>query len=318
MTFWQAIVRYSYVPFMLLGLNGAAYFLVTHGYSYAWLAPLLLLAFALAHAAERVAPWFDEWNDPHHDDQTNVIHAIVYEVSNINGVLMIPLIVWLFPFEGIWPRDWPILAQLLMAIVIADFGFMMIHYLSHKYPLLWRLHAVHHGVDRLYGFNGLVRHPLHQTLDMVMATAPLVILGMPVEVAVLLGFAVSIQLIVQHSNVAAILGPFRNVLSIGQIHHLHHVNWGKEGDCNFGLFLTLWDKMLGTFHPESPRPITAADMGIDEVPNFPKSYVEQLLFPFVYKPGAGTPPRYQAARQARVRHEAADREPNDDTLHPAE
>ncbi len=77
------------------------------------------------------------------------------------------------------------------------------------------------------------------------------------------------QLIVQHSNVAYELGPLRNHLSIGQIHHLHHVNWGKEGDCNFGLFLTLWDKLFGTFQAEAPRKITAGDMGVDELPNFP-------------------------------------------------
>lgn len=303
----NGIVRYGYAPFMLIGLNGAAFWIVSQGHHYGWLALLLLTAFAVAHAAERIAPWFDAWNDPHHDDQTNAAHAIVYEVSNINGVLMIPLIVWMFPVDGIWPTEWPLIAQLFLAILIADFVFMFVHMMSHKYPLLWRLHAVHHGLDRLYGFNGLVRHPLHQTIDMVVATLPLVILGMPVEVAVLLGFAVSIQLIVQHSNVAAALGPFRNVMSIGQIHHLHHVNWGKEGDCNFGLFLTLWDRLFGTFHPQPPRPITSADMGIDEVPNFPKSYLEQLIFPFVYKPGEGEPDRYKskptAAAQARKEHD---------------
>ncbi len=310
MSVLNRVVRYGYVPFMLLGLNGAAYWIVSQGYHYGWLALLLLVAFALAFAAEQIAPWFDDWNDPHHDDPANIAHAIVYEASNITGVLMIPLIVWMFPVNGIWPTQWPLIGQLLMAILIADFAFMFVHWMSHKYPVLWRLHAVHHGVDRLYGFNGLVRHPLHQTLDMVVATLPLVLLGMPVQVAVLLGFAVSIQLIVQHSNVAAALGPFRNVMSIGQIHHLHHVNWGKEGDCNFGLFLTLWDRIFGTFHPQPPRPITASDMGIDEVPHFPKSYLEQLIFPFIYKPGQGEPERYQpkttAANIARQAHEAQD------------
>lgn len=308
MTGLRTLVRYGYVPFMLFGLNGAAIWMVSQGYSYAWLALLLIAAFALAHLAENLLPWFEAWNDPHHDDQTNLAHTLVYELSNINGVLLIPLIVWLFPVNGIWPTEWPLLAQLLIAIVIADFAFTFVHMISHRYPLLWRLHAVHHGVDRLYGFNGLVRHPLHQTIDMVVGTLPLVILGMPVQVAVLLGFAVSVQLIVQHSNVAAALGPLRNVFSIGQIHHLHHVNWGKEGDCNFGLFFTLWDRVFGTFHPEPPRKIGASDMGIDEVPHFPKGYIEQLIFPFVYRPGEGEPERYKmtnvAARDARKKFDA--------------
>ena len=101
-------------------------------------------------------------------------------------------------------------------------------------------------------------------------------------------------LIVQHSNVDARLGPLQKHLSIGRIHHLHHVNWGTEGDCNFGLLLTVWDKLLGTFQEKPPRPITARDLGVDEVPNFPKGYVEQFLFPSVLQAGRqGEPERYR-------------------------
>jgi hypothetical protein len=31
----QILTRYAYVPFMLLGLNGAAYYVVAYGHSYA-------------------------------------------------------------------------------------------------------------------------------------------------------------------------------------------------------------------------------------------------------------------------------------------
>lgn len=292
----QTLVRYGYVPFMLFGLIGTAVYIVVNGHSYAWLLPLLGIAFASAFAAERVLPYHEEWNHSHGDDATNIWHTIVYEGSSITGVLMIPVVAWVFSIQPdgpqhIWPREWPIVAQFILALVVADFMFTIIHYFSHRYAWLWRLHAVHHGVSRLYGFNGLARHPVHQAIDMIIGTAPMAFAGMPVEVAVLLGFAVSVQLIVQHSNVDAALGPLRNHLSIGRIHHLHHVNWGKEGDVNFGLFLTVWDRMLGTFVPEPPRPITARDMGIDEVPDFPKRYRDQLAFPFVYKPGNGQPPK---------------------------
>jgi sterol desaturase/sphingolipid hydroxylase (fatty acid hydroxylase superfamily) len=141
----------------------------------------------------------------------------------------------------------------------------------------------------------VLRHPLHQIIDMIIGNAPLVILGMPVPVAVVLGFLISMTLIVQHSNVDARLGPLQKHLSIGRIHHLHHVNWGTEGDCNFGLLLTVWDRMLGTFQETPSRPITAADLGVDELPNFPKSYWDQLFLPIHYKPGAGEPERYRKA-----------------------
>jgi sterol desaturase/sphingolipid hydroxylase (fatty acid hydroxylase superfamily) len=303
----RAIVRYGYAPFMMLGLTAAAYWVVSelavagnNPWAYLWLAPLLVLAYATAFGAEKIAPFFDEWNDHHEhgDTPTTVLHILVYEYQSIVGVVLIPVICWLFPFQGLWPTQWPMWAQVIVAFVISDFMFMIMHYISHRYAPLWRLHAVHHGVGRLYGMNGVMRHPLHQVIDMVIANAPLVIIGMPVPVAVMLGFMISITLIVQHSNVDARLGPLQKHLSIGRIHHLHHVNWGTEGDCNFGLLLTIWDRLLGTFHEKPPREITAKDLGVDEVPNFPKGYVEQFLFPLHYKPGQGEPERYRKPVEA--------------------
>jgi sterol desaturase/sphingolipid hydroxylase (fatty acid hydroxylase superfamily) len=300
----SALVRYGYAPFMMLGMTGAAYWVVSdvvvargHTWGYLLLVPLLAIAYFVAFAAERTAPFFDEWNDhdEHGDNTTNILHIIVYEYQATVGVLLIPVICWLFPFQGLWPTQWPMLGQVIMAFVISDFAFMMMHYLSHRYAPLWRLHAVHHGVGRLYGMNGVLRHPAHQVIDMVIGNAPLVIMGMPVPVAVVLGFAISMTLIVQHSNVDARLGPLQKHLSIGRIHHLHHVNWGTEGDCNFGLLLTVWDKLLGTYRETPSRVITPADMGVDELPNFPKSYWQQLFLPFHYKPGAGEPERYRKA-----------------------
>lgn len=303
MTLLRTIVRYGYAPFMMLGLTTVAYQVVVNAQSawgYLWLAPLLAVAYGTAFYAERIAPFYDEWNDHHEhgDTKVNVLHTLIYELSSINGVLLIPLIVWLFPFQGLWPLAWPMWAQVILAFLVADFAFMMMHYLSHRYAPLWRLHAVHHGVGRLYGFNGVIRHPLHQSIDMIVGNAPLVIMGMPVPVALVLGFLISVTLIVQHSNVDAKLGPLEGHLSIGRIHHLHHVNWGTEGDCNFGLLLTIWDKLIGTYAAKPPRPITSADMGVDELPNFPRSYWEQLMLPFRYKPGAGEPERYRQVQKS--------------------
>ncbi len=315
----RSIVRWAYAPFLMLGLTGAAYWVVANGHSYFWLAPLLVIAYATSFAAEKIAPFYSEWNDHHdHGDTTaNVWHTAIYELSALNGILMIPLIQWMFPFQGIWPTQWPLWGQVLLAFLIADFAFMVIHWASHKVPMLWRLHAVHHGVGRLYGFNGVIRHPLHQSIDMIIGQAPLVIMGMTQDVAIVLGFLITVTLIVQHSNVEQRLGPLDGYLAIGRVHHLHHVNWGTEGDCNFGLFFSFWDRLFGTFHAKPSRPITHKDLGVDELPNFPKSYWEQLLLPFYYKPGAGEPERYRKKSAAQEAREVVEKH-HPDLLHPAE
>lgn len=320
MSVLRSIVRVAYAPFLMVGLPAAAYWVVVNNHSYLWFVPLLATALLTSFAAERIAPFFAEWNDhaTFGDTKANAWHTLVYEISVMNGVLLIPTITWLFPYQGLWPTHWPLWGQLILAFLAADFAFWGLHYLSHRWPLLWRLHSVHHGVGRLYGFNGVIRHPLHQTVDMVIGNMPLVIMGMPVEVAALLGFLITMTLIVQHSNVDQRLGPLEGWLSIGRAHHAHHVNWGTEGDCNFGLFLSVYDRLAGTFAAKLKREITARDMGVDELPNFPKSFWEQLLLPFYYKPGAGEPERYRRPKTAAqdARREVEQNHP--DLLHPAE
>ena len=281
MTVLRLFARYGYVPVMLLGLNLAAIYLVSADYSYLWIGLLFCIAVGLSMLMEWVLPYEPEWNEAHADAGKDIAHGVVYEVANISALLVLPLITLLNPWKGIWPSSLPLPLQLLLAVVVADFGMTMIHYWSHRLPLLWRLHAIHHGVHRLYGFNGLVRHPLHQTLDLAFGTLPLVLAGLPMPVAVLLAFAISIQLLVQHTNVDCTLGPLQRFIAVGPVHRLHHVNWAGEGDVNFGLFFTFWDDLLGTLRLELPRPPVAGDIGIQDQPDFPQIYLTQLVMPFV-------------------------------------
>lgn len=71
------------------------------------------------------------------------------------------------------------MAQVLLAVAVTDMGVTLVHVASHRVGWLWRMHAVHHSVRRFYGFNGLMKHPLHGALELAAGTAPLLVLGMP-------------------------------------------------------------------------------------------------------------------------------------------
>ena len=109
---------------------------------------------------------------------------------------------------------------------------------------------------------------------------PLVLAGLPSDVAVLLAFAISTQLLVQHSNIDYSLGPLKKFLAIGPVHRLHHVNWTGQGDVNFGLFFTAWDILLGTLRLNSEREPSVGDIGIQNHRDFPQNYMTQLALPF--------------------------------------
>jgi len=277
----KAVLSWVYAPVFWFGFLGASLGWVES----LWCLPLLFLpAVAVSFLAEWGLPYEPRWNRSRGDRFRDVVHGLVNESFNALGLLALPILALWLPFSAVWPQAWPLWLQLLLAIVIADAGITLAHYASHRLPWLWRLHAVHHSVQRMYGFNGLMKHPLHQAIEATAGLLPLWLLGIPQSVAALLAFAIAIQLLLQHSNVDMRLGPLRWIFAWAPLHRFHHMKYGKAGDVNFGLFFTLWDRLLGTaFYTEEYR-IGEGDLGIGTRVDFPVDYVRQLIDPFVRAP----------------------------------
>lgn len=274
------LVRLLYLPLFLLVGNGVAVYLVAKGFNAGWLGLLILVFIGISFATERLIPYDLAFNEPQQDQRRDVLHALMNESLNVIGIAVLPLIAGLIVLAPIWPSSWPLVFQLLLAILISDIGITLAHFASHRLRLLWRLHAVHHSVKRLYGFNGLMKHPLHQLIETVAGTTPLLIIGVPQNVLMLLVVAVVLQLLLQHSNVAYFTGPLKKILAINSLHRFHHLNTAKEGDVNFGLFTTLTDRFLGTAYFDSERTIGTKDLGIASALNYPTNYWQQLMQPF--------------------------------------
>ncbi|WP_249677200.1 sterol desaturase family protein [Pseudomonas abieticivorans] len=276
-------MRSLYAPVFFFGFIGGAVVLVSAGLP-GWLPVLLLAAIALSQASEVLLPYRPAWNHGQGDGLRDTAHALINETLNVLSVAAIPLVATWLPSAHLWPGDWPLGLQLLLAIIFADVGITLVHYASHRWPLLWRLHAVHHSVKRMYGFNGLMKHPLHQLLEALGGTLPLLLCGLPQEVAVLLAFSIAIQLLLQHSNVDMRIGPLRHVFAWAPLHRLHHLKYGTTGDVNFALFFSGWDRLLGTALHLPHYPLADDDLGIGDRPDYPVAYLQQLAEPFRNEP----------------------------------
>lgn len=275
------LIRWLYAPLFFFGFISLATWLI--GYrqaSHGWLVPLFLIAVGVSFLAERALPYRREWNRPNQDRWRDVLHAVVNEALNAAGLLALPLMAAWLPKAHLWPLGWPLYTQLFLAIALADLGITLMHYLSHRNALLWRLHAVHHSVRRMYGFNGLMKHPLHQMLEAAAGVLPLLLLGLPVEMAVLLAFAIAIQLLLQHSNVDMRIGVLRHLFAWAPLHRFHHLKYGTLGNVNFALFFTLWDRLLGTAFYRANYRLADNDLGIGDQPAYPQAYIAQLMAPF--------------------------------------
>ncbi len=275
----QSVVRYAYAPFVLLFFPSVAIAIVAGGGAAIELGGLFLVAVGLSFAAEAISPYEQTWNKERADRARDFAHAVVNEGSVALSVLAIPLIAAQIPWSGVWPGDWSLGAQLALAILVADAGITLAHRASHRLPILWRFHAVHHSPTRMYGLNGLLKHPLHQGFETLCGTTPLVLLGMPIDVAMLLGFAAAVQLLLQHSNVDIRIGPLVHVWAIAPGHRHHHRADGHRGDVNFGLFTTFWDHLLGSYASGADAP-RDGELGAVGRADYPTPYLRQLIEPF--------------------------------------
>ncbi|RKQ89531.1 sterol desaturase family protein [Maricaulis maris] len=274
------VLRLGFVPFVLLGGNALALTLVSMGGHHVWLAALIVGVIFVSFLVERLIPYNPDWNLSHQDRWRDRVHFVVNEGANFLSILGLPFLAALLPNFGVWPSHWPLWGQLLLAIGIVDFGITMAHFASHRINWLWRFHAVHHSVKRMYGFNGLMKHPLHQLIEGVCGVLPVILLGVPQDVAWLLVVAIALQLLLQHSNADVRVGPFKYVLALAPAHRFHHLISAREGDVNFGLFTMVWDWLLGTASFDPNRTFTSDDLGIEGEPDYPTDYWSQLIRPF--------------------------------------
>ncbi|WP_083298521.1 sterol desaturase family protein [Mycolicibacterium grossiae] len=286
----RSALRYGYVPFMLLGLGGAATALAAADAPKYLLIAVLVIGVAASFAAEQAIPYQQQWNTDHADTRRDRIHVLVNETLILLSVAAIPLLAAVNPWPGAWPTAWPFAAQVLTAVLVADLGITVVHLASHKIEWLWRFHAVHHSIKRLYGLNGLMKHPLHQAVEMTAGVAPLILIGMPVTVASALAVLTALQLMLQHSNADYRVGPLRYLLALNDGHRFHHLKWAGIGDVNFGLFTLIWDHAMGTYSYDPRRRFTSEQIGMAAKPNYPARYWPQLVYPFTAAGGCHQQP----------------------------
>lgn len=275
----QQIVQYGYVPFMLLGVTTAAGLAAAAGNDVA-VVVMVVLAVAISFVVERILPYRPEWNESLDDAGRDGVHALVNECLVLASVAAVPMVAALDPLPRSWPDSVPFAGQVVASVLVADLGITVVHMASHKIGWMWRLHAVHHSVRRCYGFNGLMKHPVHEAIEMTAGVLPLVMLGIPSRVATTLAVCVAVQLLLQHSNVDYRVGPLRRVLALNEGHRFHHLKWAGIGDVNFGLFTLVWDHAFRTFSFDADRVFSSDDLGMAAKPDYPTAYLAQLVEPF--------------------------------------
>lgn len=138
---------------------------------------------------------------------------------------------------------------ILVAIVLHDVAYYAYHRASHRVNVLWAVHVVHHQSDH-YDFTVSLRQGAVATWVTYLFYLPLALVVSP-ETFVLVHAAYQIYQFFVHTELVRRIGPLEWLLASPSHHRVHHGRNAPYVDKNYGGFFIVFDRLLGTFEPES-------------------------------------------------------------------
>jgi sterol desaturase/sphingolipid hydroxylase (fatty acid hydroxylase superfamily) len=186
---------------------------------------------------------------------------------------------------------WPAWVKVAVSLVLLDLAIWAQHLASHKIPVLWRLHKVHHA-DRDIDVTTAVRfHPIEIGLSMLWKIVVVLVLGAPPLAVFLFEVILNACAMFNHANVAlpswadAIL---RLVVVTPDMHRVHHSVRRREHDSNYGFNLSLWDRLFRTYTAQPEGGHQGMTIGLNTYQTEePSKLGWSLVLPFRRPPSRG-------------------------------
>ena len=161
----------------------------------------------------------------------------------------------------------------VMLFLAYELGYWFNHWLSHKVPLLWEFHKVHHTAEVLTPLTNFRVHPVYAWIFAnILAVSAAVASGVGNymfgntayqyainDTNIILVVFIHAYVHLQHTHVwIAFTGALGRVFVSPAHHQVHHSGDPKHFNKNFGSCLALWDWMFGTLYvPQKERePLT--------------------------------------------------------------
>ncbi|GAC1325642.1 MAG: sterol desaturase family protein [Thermoleophilaceae bacterium] len=137
-----------------------------------------------------------------------------------------------------------------LGFVLLDYTLWVWHLLNHRIPFLWRFHAAHHVDLDMDATTALRFHPGELLLSVPFRALQVALIGVDVRVLLAWQTVLLVSTEFHHSNLRLPRGfesVLRRVLVTPRMHGLHHSIAPAELNSNFGILLTLWDRLHGTY-----------------------------------------------------------------------
>jgi sterol desaturase/sphingolipid hydroxylase (fatty acid hydroxylase superfamily) len=143
----------------------------------------------------------------------------------------------------------PGIASFAIGLLLLELAMYLQHRASHRVPILWRLHVVHHSEAHLDASSSLRFHPLEALLSMLWKISVVVAFG--IDPASVLVFEITLNAMAAFNHANLRLSPTLNrllgtLVVTPDLHRLHHVIGPPSTAVNFGFNLVIWDRLFGS------------------------------------------------------------------------
>ncbi|MGK0197160.1 MAG: sterol desaturase/sphingolipid hydroxylase (fatty acid hydroxylase superfamily) [Yoonia sp.] len=150
--------------------------------------------------------------------------------------------------------------EIVLAVLLIDCWMYWWHRINHMFPLLWRVHRVHHS-DPCMDVSTAYRFHFGEMLLSALARLPVIALcGIELWQLVAFEAALFANVQIQHANIS--LSPrvdrwLRALVVSPFMHKVHHSDLQAETDSNYSSVFSWWDRLFGSFRmradPENIR-----------------------------------------------------------------
>ncbi|WP_269583375.1 sterol desaturase family protein [Roseibium sp. Sym1] len=153
----------------------------------------------------------------------------------------------------------------LVSFLTLDLAVWFQHLVSHKVPLFWRIHRVHHADSEVDATTALRFHPIEILLSFVWKGAVIVALGGPWEAVLIFEIVLNGSAVFSHANLKIPERAdrlLRWLVVTPDMHRIHHSVIRRETDSNYGFYLSIWDRIFGTYTEDPEQGHEAMEIGL--------------------------------------------------------
>jgi alkylglycerol monooxygenase len=174
---------------------------------------------------------------------------LVFEISALAGGY-----VWLYEKHRLFTfaegSPWP----WVIAFVAVDSVYYWWHRLSHRVNVLWAVHAVHHQSED-YNLAVALRQAVLSVWTIWPLHLPLALIGIPPATLLIVDSLSTLYQFWIHTELIGKLGWFEWIFNTPSQHRVHHAINPRYLDRNYAATLCVWDRLFGTFIPETEQPV---------------------------------------------------------------